>query len=325
MGGMDVDLRQLRYFVAVAEELHFSRAAERLRLDQPTLSRHIRRLEERLGTKLFERTTRRVTLTDAGEAFLDKARDVIDAAESAVNAARDAAAGRAGVLRVGMMVQVAEPLRSAAFNLFEDRHPDVELKPMSYPFVDPSCGLESRETDVALVWLPIVHPEIETEPLFEEPRYFIVANNHPLARRRAIRREDVEDERFFTWPDSWGLSETAMAWGDFFQLQPKLDGTRRTAGAEVRDEDEWLDTLVRGRAISTAPASAKVYYPWPGIKYIRAEGIDPAVVAVAWRRDEKNPLVTKFVEIVRELRDAGRAASPERSPVAAGSHLATCT
>jgi DNA-binding transcriptional LysR family regulator len=304
MRRVDVDLRQLRYFIAVAEELHFSRAAERLHLDQPTLSRHVRRLEEKLGVKLLDRTTRSVDLTEAGKAFLEKAREAIAAADSAVSAARDAGGGRTGLLRVGMMVQVAEPLRSAAFNLFEDRYPDVELKPMSYPFIDPACGLESGETDVALVWLPIEHPEIETERLFEEPRYFIVANDHRLAQRRTIRRDEVDDERFFTWPESWGLSPTAMAWGDFFQLEPKLDGTRRDGGAQVRDEDEWLDTLVRGRAISTAPASAKRYYPWPGIKYIRAQGIDPAVVAVAWRRDERNPLVTNFLEIVREVRDA---------------------
>jgi DNA-binding transcriptional LysR family regulator len=300
---LDVDLRGLRYFVAVAEELHFSRAAARLHLDQPTLSRQVRRLEENLGVKLLNRTTRSVTLTRAGEAFLEKARAVIEAADSAVAAARNAAGGRTGVLRVGMMVQVAEPLRSAAFNLFEQRYPDVDLKPKSYPFIDPACGLESGETDVALVWLPIDHPDIETERLFEEGRYFIVADNHRLARKRLIRREDVEDERFFTWPESWGLSPTAMAWGDFFQLEPKLDGTRRVSGAQARDEDEWLDALVRGLAISTAPASAKTYYPWPGIKYIRAQGIEPAVVAIAWRRNENNPLVTDFLEIVREVRD----------------------
>ncbi|HEY8645701.1 MAG TPA: LysR family transcriptional regulator [Gaiellaceae bacterium] len=306
---MDVDLRQLRYFITVAEELHFSRAAERLHLDQPTLSRHVRRLEEKLGVKLLERTTRSVTLTRAGKAFLGKAREAIEAADSAVNAARDAAGGHTGLLRVGMMVQVAEPLRSAAFNLFEERYPDVRLTPMSYPFIDPACGLESGETDVAFVWLPIEHPQIETERLYEEARYFIVANDHRLARKRAIRREDVEDERFFTWPESWGLSQTAMTWGDFFQLEPKLDGTRRVAGAEAHDEDEWLDALVRGRAISTAPASAKAYYPRPGIKYIRAQGIDGFVVAVAWRRDRNNRLVTNFLEIVREVRDAGETAS----------------
>lgn len=302
---VDIDLRQLRYFIAVGDELHFSRAAEQLHLDQPTLSRHVRRLEEKLGLKLLDRTTRSVALTEAGEVFLERARGVIAAADSAVDAARDAAGGLTGLLRVGMMVQVAEPLRSAAFNLFEERYPEVELRPMSYPFVDPACGLESGETDVALVWLPIEHPQIETERLFEEPRYFIIADTHRLAQRRTIRRAEVDDERFFTWPESWGLSSTAMTWGDFFQLEPKLDGTRRGSGAEAHDEDEWLDSLVRGRAISTAPASAKIYYSRPGLRFIRAEGIDPAVVAVAWRRDTNNLLVTNFLEIVRELRDAG--------------------
>jgi DNA-binding transcriptional LysR family regulator len=178
-----------------------------------------------------------------------------------------------------MLVQVAEPLRSVALNLFDERYPNVELRPLSYPFIDPACGLESGETDVAFVWLPIIHPQIETERLYEEPRYFIVAGDHRLARRRSIRREEIDEEPFFTWPKSWGLSPTAMAWGDF-----------------------------RGRAISTAPASAKTYYPWPGIKYIRAEGIVPAVLAVAWRRDESNPLVRNFLDIVREVRSAGAIA-----------------
>jgi LysR family transcriptional regulator, benzoate and cis,cis-muconate-responsive activator of ben and cat genes len=304
---VEVDLRGLRYFIAVAEELHFSRAAARLHLDQPTLSRHIRRLEDGLGVKLLERTTRSVSLTEAGEEFLGRARDVIASADVAVNAARDAAAARTAVLRVGMMAHAAEPLRSRAFNLFAERHPSVELKPRSYPFVDPACGLESGETDVALVWLPIEHPQIETERMFEEPRYFIVADDHPLAGRRSLRREDVEEERFFTWPDSWGLSPTTMTWGDFFQLQPKLDGTRRVMGPEVRDEEEWLDALVRGLAITTTPASFKTYYPWPGLTFIRARGLDPVVVAVAWRRDTDNPLVTSFIEIIRELRDTAGA------------------
>lgn len=301
---MDVELRQLRYFVAVADELHFSRAADRLHLDQPTLSRHIRRLEQRLGVKLFDRTTRTVALTEAGRVFLQRAREVLEAADSAVDAVRNVAEGRTGLLRVGMMVQTAEPLRSAALNLFEERYPNVELKLTSHPFIDPSCGLEMGETDVAFVWLPIDHPQIETEHLFDEPRYFIVADHHRLARRSSICREDVEEEPFFTWPESWGLSATTMTWGDFFQLQPKLDGTRRVSSVHVRDESEWLDSLVRGRAISTTPASMRTYYPWPGIKYIPAEGIDPVVAAIAWRRDQVNPFVSNFVRIVRDLRDA---------------------
>jgi DNA-binding transcriptional LysR family regulator len=301
---MDLNLRQLRLFITVAEELNFSQAAKRLYLDQATLSRNVRQLEEHIGVKLLDRTTRSVTVTKAGQAFLAGAREVIDAADAAVNGARDVARGRVGTLKVGMMVQCAEPIRSAAFNLFEERNPEVLLRPVSFPFVNPSCGLENRETDVALVWLPIEHPEIKTERLFEEPRYFIVADSHRLADRQEIHREEVDNERFFTWPESWGLSPMAMAWGDFFQLEPKLDGTRRDSGAEAHDEDEWLDHLVRGRAISTAPASARKYYSRPGLKFIRAVGTDPAVVAVAWRRDDVNPLVLNFIDVVRELRDA---------------------
>lgn len=300
---MDLNVRQLRYFIAVAEELSFTRAADRLYLDQASLSRQVLHLENQLGFRLFDRTTRSVSLTFAGEIFLIGARDLVTVTESVVDRARAAASGQVGTLKVGMMVQVAEPIRSRSFTLFEESYPKVKLVPTSYPFVDPTCGLELHETDVAFVWLPVNHPQIVTERLFGEARYFIISSGHRLANRRVIRREEVDDERFFTWPESWGLSPTAMAWGDYFQLDPKLDGTRRVAGAEAHDEDEWLDSLVRGRAISTAPESAKTYYSRPGLKFIRAQGADPFVVAVAWRRDGKNPLVAKFLEVVREVRD----------------------
>jgi DNA-binding transcriptional LysR family regulator len=303
---MDVDLRELRLFVVVAEELHFSRAAARVHLDQPTLSRRIRRLEESIGVELFTRTTRSVALTVAGEAFLDKARAALETAEEAVEAAQQAAAGYAGTLRVGMMAQVAADLRTIAFQTFEERYPQIDLRPTSFPFADPSCGLASGETDAAFVWLPLPHPSIETELLFEEPRLFVLASDHPLARKSMISLEDVEDEAFFTLA---GMADDplAAAWNDFWQLQPRPDGRRRPTGIEVATEQEWLDGLTRGRAISTTALSAEQFYPWPGITYVEAAGIEPAEVAIAWRKDRPKPIVANFVEIVRALRDKSRA------------------
>lgn len=302
---VDIDLRGLRYFVAVAEELHFSRAAARLHLDQPTLSRHIRRLELKLGADLLSRTTRSVALTTAGTAFLDKARETLATADAAVEAARAAAAGVAGVLRVGMMAQIASDLRAKALRVYEQRYPNVELTPMGgFPYVDPTCGLASAETDVAFVWDPIQHPEIETVALFQEPRYFVFASDHPLASKSVIRLEDVEDEPFFGFPPEYYDDPTVAVWSDFFQLQPRPDGRRRPIGAVVTNRDEWVDALIQGRAISPTPFSTAAYYSWPGVTFVPAEGIEPVTVSVAWRRDRPSPLVANFVAVVRELQDS---------------------
>lgn len=298
---MDLDLRDLRYFVAVAEELHFSRAAERLYVDQPTLSRHVRRLEERLGVRLLDRTTRHVALSDAGRTFLDEARKTLAAAGTAVDAARAAASGQVGVLRVGMMAAVALELRVKTFGAFEERYPEVELRTLSFPYADPTCGLASGETDVAFVSQPLPHPLIATEPLYQEPRVFVLASSHRLASKASIRLEDVEDEAFF---GLFGMDDdpTATAWDAFWQLQPRPDGTRRPVGAVVSNEEEWLDAIIRGHAISTTALSAAAQYPWPGVSYVPAEDLDPVTLAIAWRTDRPNQLVANLVELARELR-----------------------
>ncbi|MCU1489402.1 MAG: hcaR 3 [Acidimicrobiaceae bacterium] len=299
---VDIDLRSLRYFVAVAEDLHFSRAAARLHLDQPTLSRHVRRLERDMGVELLTRTTRSVVLTSVGEVFLEKAREALSAADAAVVAACEAAAGQAGVLRVGMLVQIAPALRAEAFATFEQRYPNVEVRPIGgFPYVDPTFGLAAGETDVAFVWDPIRHPQIETRALFQEPRFFIFAENHPLARRSVVRLEEVEDEAFFGFPPEYNDDPTAATWSDFYQLQPRPDGRRRPVGAEVTNRDEWVDALTRGKAISTTPATTAANHPWPGVSFVLAEGIEPTTVSIAWRRDRSSPVVSNFVHLVQAI------------------------
>lgn len=302
LGAVDVDLRELRYFVAVAEELHFSRAAARLHLDQPTLSRHVRRLERTLGVELLHRTTRSVALTEPGRVFLERARESVAAADGAVDAVRAAASGLLGALRVGMLVQIAPELRARAFAEFEQRYPQVELRPLGgFPYVDPTYGLVTGETDVSFVWEPISHPEVETRLLFEEPRYFVLAEGHPLASRSVLRLEDVEDEPFCGFPARYYDDPAIAEWADFYQLQPRPDGSRRPVGALVTNRDEWVDALSRGRVISTTPETTATRHPWPGVRFIPAEGIEPAGISVAWRRDRPNPIVANFVRIVEEL------------------------
>jgi DNA-binding transcriptional LysR family regulator len=302
MEGVGVDLRDLRYFVAVADELHFSRAAARLHLDQPTLSRRVRRLERQLGVELLRRTTRSVALTDAGRAFLERARDSLAAADAAIAAAREAANGHVGVLRIGMMAQIATELRANSLRVFSERYPNVEANVLGgYPYVDPTCGLVAGGSDVAFVWEPIVHPEIETRTLFEEPRYVVFSDDHRFARQAVVTVDDLEDEPVCGFPAAYYDDPTVAAWGDAFQLQPRPDGTRRRVGAVVTNRDEWVDALIRGKAVSPTPYSTAQYYHWPGVTFAPLEGALPIKVAIAWRRDRSSPVVSNFVEVVRDL------------------------
>jgi DNA-binding transcriptional LysR family regulator len=271
------------------------------------LSRHVRRLEQRLGVELLARTTRSVNLTDAGRAFLERARETLAAANGAVDAARQAAAGQVGVLRVGMMAQIAADLRARALTVFGERYPDVELRPTGgYPYVEPTCGLASGETDVAFVWPVWEHPLIDAAVLFDEPRWFVLATWHPLTTRKVLTLEDVEDEPFFGFPPEYDDDPIAGAYRDFCQLQPRPDGRRRPEGARVTNRDEWIDALSRGLAISTTPDSSvtRTLAGWPGITCVRATGIEPIPVAIAWRSDRPNPIVSNFVDVVTELRRA---------------------
>jgi DNA-binding transcriptional LysR family regulator len=152
------------------------------------------------------------------------------------------------------------------------------------------------------VWEPIVHPHISTATLFDEPRYFVLASDHPLATRHVVTLEDVEDEPFFGFPPEFYDDPTVATWTDYHQLQPRRDGRRRPVGAVITNRDEWIDALIRGRAISTTPFSTATYYQWPGVTFVPAEGIDPVSVAVAWRHDLPSALVTHFVDVVLELR-----------------------
>jgi DNA-binding transcriptional LysR family regulator len=299
---VEIELRDLRYFVTVAEELHFSRAAERLHLDQPTLSRRVRRLEQKIGVRLLERTTRKVALTHAGQAFLGKARETLASADEAIVASRDAAAGLTGVLRVGMLVQIAPDLRAAAFDAFQARYPNVELRPMGgFPYLDPTYGLVTGQTDISFVWEPIRHAHVETYALFQEPRLFVLGAGHRLVGRSSIGLEDIEDEAFCGFPlESYGDPAVAE-WADFFQLQPRPDGQPRPVGARVTNRDEWVDALTRGLAISTAPYTTAVRHPWPGVVFVPARDLEPATISVAWRTDRPNPVVDNFLEVVREV------------------------
>ena len=192
---MDADLRLLRYFVAVAEELHFTCAAARLHMAQQPLSAAIRRLEADLGVQLFDRTTRRVELTEAGRALLEPARVALRAAEDALAAARAAGRGMAGELRVGRSHGARyglEPL----FAALAERHPALRLRFRQDSRAPLLADVRDGRLDLAVTFCTRIPADLEHERLRAEPLVAAVAATHPLADRRTVALHELRDETF---------------------------------------------------------------------------------------------------------------------------------
>lgn len=204
-GGYMIDLRQLRQFIAVAEELHFHRAAERLNMSQPPLTATIRRLEEDIGTKLLERGNRVVRLTPAGKALLEHARLTVKQADIAVAAARDAAAGRTGTLRLtyvgsAMYGRLAETIRT-----FRRTFPDVRLELKEATTAEQVAALREGLCDVAVLLPPLPDDNGLHMTEFDKDRFTLaLPASHPLASKTDISLQDLSDESFVMWPATEG-------------------------------------------------------------------------------------------------------------------------
>ena len=195
---MDVDLRKLRYFVAVAEELHFGRAAERLHIAQPVLSRQIRALEDELRAQLFVRTKRSTELTPAGRQLLDDARPLLASADAVRRRVAQAARGPK-TFTVGFMpgITVTQVVRA-----FAAAHPDVEVEVIRTTWDDQVDVLHDGRADVSIVRLPIDQQGLSIRPLFEEPRVAMLPSDHRLAGKPMIEITDLADEHLLQDPDA---------------------------------------------------------------------------------------------------------------------------
>jgi DNA-binding transcriptional LysR family regulator len=301
---MDVDLRLLRYFVAVGEELNFSRAAERLHIAQPSLSRQIRQLEQRLGFSLFRRTSRQVELTEAGEVLLPQARELLARWTETVGVAREAATRESLVLRVGFVSSAANELTPLILRRFGERRPGWRVQMSQTEWQDPTAGLADGTVDVALLRVPIPGGDAFSErTLLEEPRWIAMSSDHPLAAKQVVELRDVLDEPFVATPEESG------AWRDYWLAVDERDGHPVRIGAVVRSSDEWLEAIVNGLGVSfTAQATAR-FYQRPGIAYRPVDGLSGSEVAVVWPREGAAPAVRDFVwaclEVARRATPAG--------------------
>ncbi len=295
---VDLHTRRLRYFTTLAEELHFTRAAQRLHVSQQGLSRSIRELEQDVGARLLTRTTRTVTLTAAGTAFLVGAREALAALDRAVDAAHRAHAAVAGELRVGFTVSSALELTTPILRAFQARYPAVDVQLEQFHWSDPSCGLLTNATEVAFVRLPIDCPDLGTEPLLTEPRAVGVGMAHPLAAARTVELRDLAGESIMAprtddtvWADFWTLRDTGLD----AALLP--DVSRAAATME-----EELEAVAAGFAVSITAISMSRFTPRPSVVFRPIVDVPGTVLALGWR-GQASPLAEAFRSVAAEVRD----------------------
>jgi DNA-binding transcriptional LysR family regulator len=303
----NVTLSQLAYFVAVAEELNFTRAAARLHVSQSPLSQAIRALETNLGVALLVRTSRHVELSAAGTEFLPAARAALGAVEHAVHVAHDAESAERRLVRVGFLAYGACDLIDESLALFASPSAPLRIETRQSDFSDPTAGLVTGNTDAAFLRLPLSVDAIETEVLSSERRVAVLQNSHPLAAATSIGITDLLDEHWLQMPGRDPL------WHDFWLAMECRDGVPALLGPEVHTIDEQLTATVTGAYVSLTPESVAAYYPRPGISYVPVSGIAPSEIAIAWRRGDERPALREFIAAARTTAAARRLAPAPRA------------
>ena len=288
-------LRDLRALVAVSEEQSVTRAAERLFVAQPALSRQLRALERQVGVALLERLPRGVALTEAGRALVDPAREAVAAWERGLAAVR--AVSATAQIVVGMQTAVGRGLQRRSLARFRELAPGVVPSLRLVGWRDPTAGLADGSSDVAFVWLPVPLDDIDVLPVATEQRWVALPADHPLARREQVAFADLLAEPFVALPDAAGPLR------DFWLAVDDRGGRLPLVGAVAETPDAVFEAVMSGLGVVLLAAGNAALYERPGVVSRPVEGVGPAVLALAWRRSDKRAAVASFVQAVDEQLD----------------------
>jgi DNA-binding transcriptional LysR family regulator len=307
---MDVDTRLLRYFTVVAEEGNLTRAAERLFVSQPALTKQIRQLESQMGVRLFTRSRAGMTLTAAGQALAARTPAVLAGWDHALREAKSAASQAARVLRVGFLAGAANEATQEILADFAGRRPGWRVEMRAATWLDPTAGLAGGDADVALLRLPFPGQDgLRTEVLLTEPRWVALPASHPLAARDRICFRDLWDEPFVAAPAETGW------WRDWWLASGEREGhpVRIGAVAETGQPEDWLTEIANGNGVALAPESAARYYARPGVVYRPVSGLSPSQAGVAWPpAADASPAIQDFVRCCLDNRPRHPATSPDQ-------------
>jgi DNA-binding transcriptional LysR family regulator len=291
-----MELKHLRAFVAVAEERHFGRAAERLHIAQPPLSQQIRRLEASLGVQLLQRTTRRVELTPAGALLLPRARKLLGDAGDAVQDAQRAARGEIGRLAVGFTGSATYALLPALAMLLRDGLPGVELE-LRGEMLTPAQvdGLANGTLDMGLLRPPVRRADLRVEVVRKEPLVAVLPESHRLARVAQVPVDELAHEPFVAYP-----SHFRSVLHDAVEDVCAAHGFAPTVAFEVAETATLVSFVAAGFGISLVPDSV-TKMTVTGAVYRRLAGPPTEVeLAIAWRTGNDDPVLARALEIVRD-------------------------
>jgi DNA-binding transcriptional LysR family regulator len=285
-----MELRQLRYFVAVAEELHFARAAARLLIASPSLSQQIKALERDLSVTLFERSSTGVSLTPAGAELLPLARSTLAAAGELTDTAQRIAHDRATVLRLGFLAFTLTGVTRRLLTEYGRAAPDVTVQLRQFEWDDPSAGLLSGETDAAFVRLPFTGDDrLHVLELAADPLLAVLPEGHELAAAESVTVEQLARQPWLV-ADVVTDPVFAQAWYFTDHRGGRATDVRSRAGTV----EEWLAEIAFGRGVNVIPAGMAEQYRRPGLAFVPIADAGPSALVLAWRKDDPPPVATAF-------------------------------
>ncbi|HEX4289101.1 MAG TPA: LysR family transcriptional regulator [Trebonia sp.] len=291
----DLDLRLVRYFVAVAERRHFGRAAADLRIAQPSLSRQVRRLEQQLGARLLDRTSQGTRLTEAGEVFLLRAKALLRSAAQAAAATR--AAAQPSRVTIGFTSGL---IITPAVRELRHQHPDAEVHAMHLPWNEPREALLEHRADAVVTRLPIRTDGLHVTILYDERRVLLVPRSHRLAGKESVTLDDIADEPMPRLPDA--------AWNAYWRIDPRPDGTPAPDGPLVNAVEDKLELIAAGQAVAIVSAGLRADSLHPDLTTVTLVDVDPSHVVLATRASDRGRLVAAFRKIAKDCLTGSREA-----------------
>jgi DNA-binding transcriptional LysR family regulator len=286
----DLDLRKLRYFVAVADELNFGRAAEVLMIAQPVLSRQIRAFEDDLGVQLFARDTRGTELTEHGQLLYREAEGLLASAAAVRRRVAIAARGES-VFTIGFMpgLTVTDAVRA-----FQRNHLDVTINVMRTGWEDQVRVLHDGRADVSYLRRPFDPAGLSTEPLFTEPRVVMLPATHELATESGVSMSALAGEN---------LLQDPAAVPEWAAVAAEMRRRRSSSRAPSRTVEEKLELVAVGRGIAILPLSTARFYRRPDVRFVPVTDLPATEVHLGWEESRRSPLIASFV---REARSTNR-------------------
>lgn len=291
-----MDLRQIRYFLALATELNYTRAASQLNISQPPLTRHIQQLEHSIGVMLFERSTRGVALTQAGKIFLEEARKIVSLADQAVNKTKLAHQGQLGRLDIGIFGSSTFSVIPTLLIELRKTHPNIIISLQNTTKTQQVDGVREKHLDIGFNRIYPSVPDLVVETVMIEDLYVAVHKDHPLAHRRIIEMKDLVDQPFILFPNN-----VRPSFSDSVIMLCSNEGFTPSVAHEVEDVITAIALVSAGLGIAIVPESA-IGLKLSGVRYHLLRSVDAKVdLSCVYRPDNTSPAFAAFLEKVHML------------------------